>query len=496
MLRAPHFGLFVAAFIISGATLHSAAQTFTTLHSFSPYSTPPTPPTNTDGVSPVARLLISGNDLYGVTTAGTPSGAGTLFALKTDGTGFTNLHNFGSFGPGSGTNSDGASPESGLILIGQTLYGTTYNGGVSGSGTVFSYDLDGMTLTNLHFFSPTSGNTYSNIDGANPRAVLCPAGSNLFGTTESGGTAGAGTVFAIQSDGTGFTNLHNFPAQDPVQLTNVDGSNPLGGVVLSGATLYGVTLFGGYYNNGTLYKINTDGSGFTNLHQFAAGDTSSFPPVNADGISPQHELVISGNSLYGVTVMGGSLRWGTIFTVNTDGTGFTVLHNFNQNDGASPAALVLQGTTLYGATQSGGTWGNGAVFAINIDGTGFTNLYQFSATVNRTNSDGALPQDGLIVSGTSLYGTTAMGGNSGSGTVFKISFEPQLGIQLVGTNVVLSWPTNVVGFSYADYKLQSTGTLDSPAWTDVSADPATENSQFSVSIPTSETQQFFRLTHL
>ena len=496
MCYARYFGLFLTALFISGAGSFTAAQSFTTLHSFSAYSVPPNPPSNSDGVSPVARLVISGSELYGVTTAGSPSGAGTVFALKTDGTGFTNLHNFADFSPQPYLNSDGASPQSGLLLSGGTLYGTTYEGGPSGSGSVYAYSLGTLGFTNLHFFPAVSGNTFSNIGGAEPHALLCLAGNTLFGTTELGGIAGNGTVFMSQSDGTGFTNLYDFPALDPVQSTNVSGANPSGGVVVSGPTVYGATKGGGFFNHGTVYKLNTDGSGFTCLHQFAATAAgSTYPFTNEDGISPQNELVLSGASLYGATLLGGTSGNGTIFTINTDGTGFTVLHNFTGNDGANPEGLALAGSTLYGVTQGGGLWGNGTVFCINTNGTGFTTLHHLSATVNGANTDGASPKDGVIVSGVCLYGTAALGGDSGAGTVFKVSFEPRLGIQVAGTNLVLSWQTNVAGFSYDGYGVQSSGTVDSTSWTNVSAGIAIENGLFSLKIPVSNTEQFFRLAH-
>jgi len=72
---------------------------------------------------------------------------------------------------------------------------------------------------------------------------------------------------------------------------------------------------------------------------------------------------------------------GTGFKINTDGTGFTNLHSFNGNDGADPVAgLMLSGNTLYGTAAYGGIWGNGTVFKVNTDATGFTMLHSFQQT--------------------------------------------------------------------------------------------------------------------
>ena len=87
---------------------------------------------------------------------------------------------------------------------------------------------------------------------------------------------------------------------------------------------------------------------------------------------------------------------------------FTNLHSFigQPSDGDFPdAGLILSGNTLYGTASGGGSSGNGTVFAVNTDGTSFTTLYSFTALVSGTNSDGAGPVAGLILSGNTLYGT-------------------------------------------------------------------------------------------
>src|ERR1051326_2286063 len=91
------------------------------------------------------------------------------------------------------------------------------------------------------------------------------------------------------------------------------------------------------------------------------------------------------------------------FALNTNGTGFRTLHSFNFSDGAGPSAgLILSGNTLYGPA-SGGSSGNGTVFALNTNGTGFTNLHSFTAGTGSfpqiINSDGAFPQAGLLLLG-------------------------------------------------------------------------------------------------
>ena len=332
---------------------------------------------------------------------------------------FTNLHSFASLYYnsvlGAFTNSDGFGPRAGLILSGSTLYGTASQGGSAGNGTVFRVNRDGSGFTNLYSFTRGSGSfpNVTNMDGAYPVAGLTLSGNTLYGTAEYGGGSGNGTVFRVNNDGSGFTNLHNFAGSS-------DGAFPASGLVLSGNILYGTAEYGGSSGAGTVFALDTDGSGFTTLHGFTGGSDGGYPVAG---------LVVSGNTLYGTAYSGGSSDAGTVFAVNTDGTGFTALHSFaslyyndaidayTNSDGAGPqAGLVLSGDTLYGTASQGGNGGNGAVFAVNTDGTGFMNLHSFA-----DGSDGAYPVAGLVLLGNTLYGTAEEGGSSDYGTVFRVN---------------------------------------------------------------------------
>ncbi len=359
---------------------------------------------------------------------------------------FTTLHNFG------GSPNDGAYPGASLILSGNTLYGTAEIRGSSGVGTVFKVNTDGTGFTTLHSFTAVFPYSYpdgTNSDGANPIGGLVLSGNSLYGTAEFGGSSGHGTIFRLSTDGTGFTILHSFSGTPSIAVsspfTNSDGGN----------TLYGTAGGGGSSGAGTVFAVNTDGKAFTTLHAFTA--LVGYPyNTNSDGVGPAG-LALSGNSLYGTAVQGGAWNGGTVFAVNTDGTGFTILHHFagSPSDGAIPYAyggLILSGNTLYGTAAAGGSAGNGTVFEVNSDGTGFTNLHNFTATylypfyyynpyadyyyyyygyydpyyvvyVN-INPDGADPVAQLILSGNTLYGTTEVGGSSRAGTVFSLSFPP------------------------------------------------------------------------
>jgi uncharacterized repeat protein (TIGR03803 family) len=350
-----------------------------------------------DGAYPRAALVLDGaGNLYGTTeTCETLVCRGAVFTVKTDGSGFTVLHTF------AGGASDGAYPGGSVTLDGAgNLYGTTERGGASDDGTVFTIKSDGTGFALLHSFAGT--------DGAQPYASLAldPSG-RLFGTTAQGGAAGKGTVFAINSDGGGFAELHGF-ADGPD-----DGSMPAAALILDGGTLYGTSCYGGTSGAGTVFKISSGGAGFAVLYSFTGGAS--------DGARPLAALVLDGTgSLYGTTVGGGASGLGTVFRVGRDGSGFAVLHTFagGASDGAKPeASLVLEDDTLYGTTSQGGPSGYGTVFRVKSDGDGFALLHSASPAA----PDGMFPYTSVISDGAgNLYGTTYCGGAFGGGVVFTM----------------------------------------------------------------------------
>jgi uncharacterized repeat protein (TIGR03803 family) len=493
----------------------AAAQTFTVLHSFATVSNaPPGPYYNSDGAYPITGVILSGNTLYGTADNGGSSGNGTVFSVNTDGTGFTTLHTFTETNASNGTNFDGAFPADSLVLSGNTLYGTAAYGGGTGSGTVFAVNTDGTGFAIVHTFTVANPPFFTNSDGWYPYAGLVLSTNTLYGTAFGGGSSGYGTVFAVNTDGTGFRTLYSFTA--PIGTagvegngTNSDGGYPYNALVLSGNTLYGTAQeAGGGAGNGTVFAVNTDGTGFRTLHSFtatagASGDSGN--GTNSDGADPGG-LILSGNTLYGTAPFGGTSGNGTLFAINTNGTGFTTLYNFTAGSGTSPfvtnsdgaephQGLVFSGNTLYGMAQFGGAVARGTLFAINTDGGGFTNLHNFAATpAGRVKAGGEEPLAGLMLSGNTLYGTTADGGNFSAGTVFSISFPPQLTINSSNATVTLTWPTNNAGFDYTGYTLQSTTSIWPAAWNAVSPAPVVVNGQNTVSNLLSGTQQFYRLS--
>jgi uncharacterized repeat protein (TIGR03803 family) len=406
---------FVALCVAAGLGILAAplsAQTLTVLHSFSTFLDNPSF-TNADGASPYSGLAASGTTLYGTSLGGGDFGQGTVFSINADGTGFIVLHPFTALDAGAGTNVDGAAPYGGVTVAGDMIYGSTINGGAGGNGTIFSMKTNGSGFKVLHSFFPAVPGPNPNPNGeAAPYSALILADGTLYGTAVVGGSNGLGSVFSIRTNGDGFTVLHDF--------AGADGQRPFAGLLLAGNTLYGTTTQGGSRSNGAVFALSTSGAGFRLLHEFSPADSTN---ATAEGCSPFGGLVQTGNMLYGTTYFGGSNGSGAVFSMDTNGAAFALLHSFAESEGVLPVGtLVAAGTTLFGTTTFGSTNNNGTVFSLRTNGCDFAILHNFTAygPYAATNGDGAVPQGGLFVLGNTLYGTTVLGGLSSFGTLFRL----------------------------------------------------------------------------
>ncbi|MFZ1072101.1 MAG: choice-of-anchor tandem repeat GloVer-containing protein [Verrucomicrobiia bacterium] len=448
---------------IANTPLKADSYAYTSLHIFTVLSG--TAQTNSDGADSVSGLTLSSNVLYGLARLGGISNYGTIFKLNTDGSGFTTLYNFT-----NGT--DGGNPGGGstLVFSGDALYGVTGFGGtnVPRKGAVFTINTDGTGFTNLYSFHGS--------DGQNPTGGLTPSGSTLYGTAFGGGGTGKhGTIFEINTDGSGFATLFAF--------SGTNGSAPVAPMILSGNTLFGTTRSGGPSVAGSIFRVDTDGNNFTNLYSFTNG---------LDGSLPESALALAGNVLFGTTTAGGISNYGTLFQINTDGSGFSVLHEFTGTyDAGEPfGGPVLISNVLYGNALAGNSSSSnwGTIYKINTDGNDFTNVYNFTG-----GSDGAGPGGTLVFAGNTLYGTTAYGGigfsTNGNGTIFALTFPVSLNLAPSAGNLTVSWPSPSTSFT-----LQTNGNLASGNWANYGT-PTDDGTNKSVIISPQAGNLFFRLAH-
>jgi len=106
------------------------------------------------------------------------------------------------------------------------------------------------------------------------------------------------------------------------------GSRPVGVLMGADGVLYGTTSGGGIYSSGTVFRVSIDGSRYAVLHAFGGNAT--------DGVTPQAGLVQGGNGmLYGTTSLGGTNKAGIVFKLATDGSGYTAVHTLAEPATAS-----------------------------------------------------------------------------------------------------------------------------------------------------------------
>jgi uncharacterized repeat protein (TIGR03803 family) len=291
-------------------------------------------------------------------------------------------------------------------------------------------------------------------DGKNPSGTLIHDGQgNLYGTTESGGVNGGGTVYQLifRSTTGGYREkvLYNF-----CLLNNcADGSTPLNVrlVMDTAGNLYGTTSSGGSTQHGTVFELvpNASKSHWTliTLHNFCEDFSDC-----SDGSQPEGALTYLGqqagtaydgtSSLFGTTLTGGRHHVGVVYSLAPNSQGdwieklpyiFCSNGGSNCTDGKAPfGGLIIDSSgNLYGTASAGGANGGGLVYKLTptLGGKRYaqTPLYQFCSA--DTCTDGATPMTGVIMdSAQTLYGTTVAGGNvtgpcgaTGCGSVFKIT---------------------------------------------------------------------------
>jgi len=372
-----------------------------------------------------ARALVAGADgaLYGTATTGGASMGGAIFKINRDGSGYSVLHSFS-----TGDNKPAAAgppqfPGPSLIQGRDgALYGITPNGTNYPSGMVFTIKTDGSGYAVLHGFSSGDGGPLDLIQGAD---------GALYG-------AGVNAVFKLDTTGSNYTVLHTFNS-------GTDGSSCYGLFQASDGSLYGTANLGGSAGRGTVFKLGTDGSGFTVLHEFSGG---------SDGYEPYSRLIQgSDGALYGTTFYGGTNRFGTVFKLNLDGGNYQVLCSLAITNSSGmpeqPCSGLVQSfdNLLYGTTAASTTSPGGAIYEIRMDGTGCQTVATFNGDTFAGLTRGPASGGSGVLYGVS-YGTGGI--NDTYGTVFALLINPPVSITpsvgQSGNQPVVFWPAWAVNY--------------------------------------------------
>jgi uncharacterized repeat protein (TIGR03803 family) len=332
-----------------------------------------------DGAEPLAGLMQGANGkFYGIAIEGGANGYGSVFEMTANGV-VTAMYGF------TGGN-DGGNPYAGLIQGRDgNLYGTAFEYGIGGYGTVFKMTTEGI-LTTLASFDATNG--------AFPQGgVIQGLDGNLYGTTVQGGSNGEGTIFSLTTNGT-LTTLFSFG------VTN--GSNPQAALVQgTDGNFYGTTSSGGVGGQGTVFRITTNGTLTTLLW---------FDGLN--GADPEAALIqASDGNFYGTTVQGGTgfnpsagggngviFRLTVPIFVSNSFAVTTAIAALPYSSTISNFAIAPQGDALSFAKVSGPLWLNVATNGLLSGTPGNSDIGTNLFTVSLTDTNGMSASANLIIS--------------------------------------------------------------------------------------------------
>jgi uncharacterized repeat protein (TIGR03803 family) len=399
--------IFAATLFLTGiAASQERNYQFVYLHSFN----------GKTGMNPQAGLILdAAGNLYGTTGDGGANGVGTAFELSRTATGGwqeTVLHSFGAF------KFDATYPYSDLVFdAAGNLYSTSCGGGVYGYGTAFELSPttgDAWKMTVLHSFNNTDGNC--------PWAPLIfDAAGNLYGTTRYGATNNDGVAFELTPTAGG-----SWSETELYQFTGSNGANPVGALIFDAAgNLYGTTQTGGSIGAGTAFELTPSGGGAWTekiLYNFGSGSDGSY--VFTGGL-----IFDPAGNLYGTTYLGGTCGAGTVFELTPIAGGNwseAVLHDFGcSDDGVYTQTGVIRDAVgnLYGTADLGGAYGAGMVFELTPSASG---SWTEKVLINFDTTDGYAPEGSLVFDPAgNIYSTAGTGGHSGDdGTIFELKLVP------------------------------------------------------------------------
>jgi uncharacterized repeat protein (TIGR03803 family) len=298
---------------------------------------------------------------------------------------------------------DGDTPKGTMTLADNTLYGFTSAGGQNNKGVIFSIDTSGSGFKVLYNYEDGDNNGTGNEPHHD---AMLSYNNSLYGVTAYGGNGNNGVIFNINTDGSGYKPIHVFTGKKN------DGSHPRSGVLELNSVFYGTTAEGGKDGKGVIYKINPDGSEFSILYSF----------VKSTGHNPHCRLTLGsdGHTVFGTSKTGGSDGVGVVFAFDLSSSQYNVLHTFQKSKDngytAEHGFVTRSNKKLFGLTHFGGEYDKGVIYSLNEDGSDFKIMHSFGSD----SKDGISPYGSLQLSNGYLYGTTQGGGKDDRGTIFRI----------------------------------------------------------------------------
>lgn len=309
----------------------------------------------------ISGMVRVGNLLYGTTSEEGAYNGGTIFSFNLLNDSFTKLADFDSV--------SGRFPVDDMVYAPNgKLYGVTSGGGKGDRGVLFSFDPSTKALTKLIEFG--SG-TY-----LNPRAgLIMGRNGNLYGVV----SFYYGAIFEFNIANNTIKYIQPFPSSN-------GGRAPFGKLIeVQDSVFYGTTRYGGTSGKeeGTIFRFDQRNNSFTTVKFFQGG---------ADGSWPQNGLVHVGDNLYGFTYRGGNHTYGTFFKYDLVQAKFTKLVDIQPPIGSYPEnrPILSADGNIYSSIKFGGNLGRGCMTRYNLTTGVMTNIYAFNT------GEGTYPTNGLI----------------------------------------------------------------------------------------------------
>ena len=303
---------------------------------------------------------------------------------------------------------NGSNPGDGVVMdAAGDLFGTTNSGGANGDGTVYEIVNTGTGYAT----APVTLYSFTATNGVVPFGhLLIDAAGDLFGTTPNDGTTSAGTVYEIVKTPGGY-------ATTPTILANFDnthGANPTGTLIEDAkGDLFGTTQGGGSLGDGVVFEIVNTPTGYASTPAVV----TDFNYSTVGGLNPGLVLDAAGD-LFGTTKNGGANSGGTVFEIVNTATGLastpTVLSAFTSAEGAHPA----NGLAIDSAGDLFGTTLSNTVFEIRNTASGYANTPTILTTFVGSGVD---PYGTLLLDNAgNLWGTTLNGGGNNLGMIYEL----------------------------------------------------------------------------
>ncbi len=351
-----------------------------------------------NGGEPLGNLVqAAGGKIYGMTSEGGNAHLGIIFSFDP----VTSNYNIEKVF----NNSDGKNPFGSMTLSSDgKFYGTTFQGGVSDAGVIFSFDPSTGSFIKLKDFG-------TDIMGQRPSGhLLKAADGKLYGMTPFGGLYDLGVIYSFDPAVSVYKKLMDFDSSN--------GANPFGGFIQdTDGKLYAMTNKGGSNDGGVLFSFDPATSTYTKLNDFGKGD----------GDNPYGSLMKASNGkLYGLTSNDGKYGYGSIFSFDRSSLAFTKLFDFNYKNGGNPYGSLVQAANgkLYGITNQGGngyvtrydTTGAGVIFSFDPVKLTYTKIKDFDYY-----NDGGFSYGSFIkATNGKLYALTNRGGTADYGIMFSL----------------------------------------------------------------------------